>query len=503
MYPRSLLAAALVLLAFVIDSYALTQSVWGKDVPMGHPSLSISLRAGPDSRFDFFLADENSIEKLRDEMTKLYATIDTIVLPEIKKQFDEKKGIYYDGYIEYVSISYDTKESNLVIFISKQPGEYGCSTEGCALEKIDVVVPPELELSEIRQVGMFIGVYDTASEPLVERIQTKTSAEARILLTEASDVLKENKDKLLADGTPIESFFLRQYEDISRTTVMFSPFEPGGPAKQPIDVVDASNTYYKKANSGVLQNESSPNSAEEWNTAYVVGRFLNSDPPKPDQIFIVKYRANNSTVEKFNATLGFGTELRFGTNTERNGTLEVKFPRNYPYTNDYEYLSTGNYKPRGDINGIIVSEFDDPPYTIHSHGFGKYCIQICTLENVRKSTTDCFFIFSIPLKGRSEIGLAPVYLLWSMPHHGDEIAESCNGQTLVGPAPTDGQQRLCDKLNIGLEKCDDTEILKQTSFLENEKRVEEERNQISNSMYIIGVGAAFAGLLAFVMLRKR
>src|SRR2546425_500698 len=114
---------------------------------MGHPSLSMSLRAGPDSRFDFFPVDENSIEKLRDDMTnKLYVTIDTIVLPEIKKQFDEKKDIYSNGYIEYISINYDANESHLEIFIAKQPSEYGCNTERCAIQKVDVVIPPELKL---------------------------------------------------------------------------------------------------------------------------------------------------------------------------------------------------------------------------------------------------------------------------------------------------------------------------------------------------------------------
>ena len=503
-HERWLYAAAAIAIVVAIVSSSMLPAAWAKNLPMGHPSLSLSLSAGKDLRFDYFILSEESLEELRDDMTnKLYAIIETIVLPEIQKQFDEKKDVYTNGYVEYISVNYDVDDARLEILIAKQPEEYGCDTEGCHVRIVDANVPGELRLSQIHRVGMFVAVYETPDRQLIDRLYTKALSEAKILLSETSDALKEKKDQFLTDNTPIERFFLRQYEDISRVTIFFTPFKPGDPAGEPVDIVDTSNTYYKRAYSGVSENESS-DTGEEWKTAHVVGKFLYSDPPKPDQIFKVQYRVINGIIENFNATYGFGTDLSFGINTETNGTLEIKFPRNYPYTNDYEYLSTGTYRPTGSIDGFMVGEIDDPPYTIHSEAFGKYCIQICPIEDVSvTTTTDCFFTFSIPVTGRSKIGLTSTYLLWQMPHHGDDVPDSCIPQTIVGTAPTSEHLRRCSELDIPLENCNDKEILENRSVAENEKRIEEEQIQIQNSMYIIGIGAAIAGVFAFITLRKR
>lgn len=246
-FKKSLLSGAMIAVLAGAIGIMVTQAAWAKNLPMGHPSLILTLRAGDDSRFDFFVVDDESIKTLDDEIAnKVYNIIETIVLPEIKKQFDEKKEVFLSGYIEYISANYRVDESRLEILIAKQPEEYGCDTEGCHVRIVDVDVSPKLELSQIRQVGMFVAVYETPDRQLVDRIQLKTLDEARILLSEASAVLEEKKNELMADKIPIESFYLRQYEDISRVTILFSPFEPGGPAKEPIDVVDASNTYYKR-----------------------------------------------------------------------------------------------------------------------------------------------------------------------------------------------------------------------------------------------------------------
>jgi hypothetical protein len=502
-YERTLLAAVAIVMLIATASPSIMQGAWAKNLPMGHPSLILQLRAGDDPRFDFFIVDKNSIEALRADIgTKLYSIIETVVLPEVKKQFDEKSDVYANGYIEYVSVNYDVKESRLDILIAKQPEEYGCDTEGCAHRIVKVNAPAELALSQVREVGMFIAVYETPSPQLVERIRAKALDEARILLSETSGVLKEMKSELIADNTPIERFFLRQYEDISRVTIFFSAFEPGGPTKQPIDVVDTSNTYYKRANSGSFESESSDVSGEEWNTAYVVGKFVNSDPPKEDQIFKVHYRVVNGNVEKFNATNGSGTGLSFGTNTESNGTLEIRFPRNYPYTNEYQYLSTGNYVPQGDINAFMIGEIDDPPYTIHSDAFGKYCIHICSVEDIQKSTTDCFFIFSVPITGKTEIGLTSTYLLWQMPHHGDQVPDSCISQTLVELTPE--QLDECRRLGISEHNCSNNALL-QAAQLQNEETgaAQYEQNQLNIAYYLIGIGGVIAAIMAIAISRKK
>lgn len=281
-YRRPLLAAAAIVMLIATASSLITQSAWAKNLPMGHPSLILQLRAGDDARFDYFVVDEDSFKALKDDIgTKLYSIIETIVLPEIKKQFDEREEIYSNGYIEYVSVNYQADESRLEILIAKQPEDYGCDTEGCAARIVNVGIPAELMLSQVRQIGMFIAVYETPSQQLVDKIQTKALSEARILLSEASGIIEEKKEELLADRTPVESFYLRQYEDISRVTILFSPNEPGGPAKEPIDVVDTSNSYYKRtSSSSAIDNKfeiwpSDSVTSTAWNT-YIRGTICPS-----------------------------------------------------------------------------------------------------------------------------------------------------------------------------------------------------------------------------------
>lgn len=143
-------------------------------------------------------------------------------------------------------------------------------------------------------------------------------------------------------------------------------------------------------------------SSEEWKTAYTVGRFLNNEPARPDQIFKIQYRVMNGTVEKFRAP----NEIIADVNTSNSGVLEIKFPRNYPYTNDL--LNTGG-EPVLFINGQNLV----PDYTV----------------------AECFFVFSIPFVSSSEIGLAWAYKLTGDPYHGDKIPESCVSQTMVGDVP--------------------------------------------------------------------
>jgi len=221
---------------------------------MGHPSLVAGLSPGPDPRFDFVVVDgEETIDTLGADIdARLYAIFDTIVLPEIRKSFDERRGVLSDSYVEDVSGSYEQNDSRLDILISKVPPEYGCSTESCAHRTVAVDLPPELELSHIRQVLFSIAVYENMGsgaeyDQLVDRIIAKASGEARVLFSEAANVLEDNKQELLEDGTAIERLLLRQYEDISRISVLFLQSEPGVSDKKPLDVVITSNSYYERS----------------------------------------------------------------------------------------------------------------------------------------------------------------------------------------------------------------------------------------------------------------
>jgi hypothetical protein len=146
-----------------------------------------------------------------------------------------------------------------------------------------------------------------------------------------------------------------------------------------------------------------------WQVAYTVGQFLYSDPPRPDQIFKAYYRVINGTVEKLSVSNTI-------VSSDGNGTLEIMWPRNYPYTN-----AEGNAAPHPDENPVAF--FNTKTYP----GIAPVA---------HEATTDCFFVFSIPFSGSQSIGLAWSYLLTNLPYHGDEIPESCTPQTLVENVPT-------------------------------------------------------------------
>ena len=145
-------------------------------------------------------------------------------------------------------------------------------------------------------------------------------------------------------------------------------------------------------------------SGEGWETAFTVGKFVYSDPLKPDQIFKVQYRVINRTIESFNSPQWITAKV----NSTGDGMLEIKFPRNYPYKNHAEDTEGRNAEFFLNDQSIIVEEPD---------------------------VTDCFFVFSIPFNGSSKIGLAWSYLLWQEPYHGDSIPDSCIPQTVVEDVP--------------------------------------------------------------------
>jgi YVTN family beta-propeller protein len=149
---------------------------------------------------------------------------------------------------------------------------------------------------------------------------------------------------------------------------------------------------------------------KEWETAYALGKFLYSEPPKPDQLFKVQYRVINGTAEKFVAQ-PFGAAATV--NAEGNGILEIMYPRNYPYTNN-----------------ISGTDMVDPLFFVNgSHMF--------PLES---DTTTCFFKFAVPFMNKSDIELAWTYLATEEFYHGDYVFESCLPETLVLEALTPVQQ---------------------------------------------------------------
>jgi uncharacterized protein with von Willebrand factor type A (vWA) domain len=80
----------------------------------------------------------------------------------------------------------------------------------------------------------------------------------------------------------------------------------------------------------------------------------------------------------------------------------------------------------------------------------------------------------------------------------------------TGPeSPSQGRQQMCQELGISEQECTDAAIVQKRGGHdlllsdEEQRRIEENQRQIDNSMYMIGIGAAIAGVIAFITLRKR
>jgi hypothetical protein len=244
------------------------EHVLAKRVPTGHPSLFVPLYAGTDARFDFIIVeDASTVEELKADIDqRLYGILDMIVLPEIRRELAQRAHIYSDSYVESIRAYLDVSQSTLDILVEKIPGDYGCTEESCAHRKVSVNLPAELRPSHFNNIGFSIAVYEQmdsggAYDQLVERIAMKALTEAKFLFSEGANVLEANRGALLEVGT-IEHILLRQYEDISRISVLFMPSELGvaSSAEEPIDVVITSNSYYQRLwpSSSQQQSESTP-----------------------------------------------------------------------------------------------------------------------------------------------------------------------------------------------------------------------------------------------------
>lgn len=156
---------------------------------------------------------------------------------------------------------------------------------------------------------------------------------------------------------------------------------------------------------------------EEWKTTYAVGKFLYNEPPKSDQIFKIYYRVVNGTVDEFLASQ-YGAAAQV--NSSGNATLEIKFPRNFPYTN-------GDGSP-------------DPIFFINE-------LEVFPSE---KRITDCLFIYSIPYAGASKIELVLTYLATNLPFRGDDIPDSCISETIADAST----MTPIDQLRAGIAAAD-------------------------------------------------
>ena len=151
----------------------------------------------------------------------------------------------------------------------------------------------------------------------------------------------------------------------------------------------------------------SSNNNEEWETGYSVSKFFRS--VQPDQISKIHYRAINGTVEKFNMYV-FNTAINgnfiFQVDSNNDTILEIRVPRNHPPA---ENVSTF------DGPMIIATENDSIVYFEYKTDVGY-----------------CFYVFSIPLNGSSEIEVA-----WPYPSGFSkvDVPDYCIPHTVVEDVP--------------------------------------------------------------------
>ena len=148
---------------------------------------------------------------------------------------------------------------------------------------------------------------------------------------------------------------------------------------------------------------------EEWKTHYAIGKFLNSEPAKPDQIFKIQYRVIDGEIEEFGldqevSDVFVHNQLAAKATSEGEGILEIKFPRNFPYGNWLRDLPSG----------------------------GGFQINDMTADKIQSPVlSECSFNFSIPFNESVEIiGFMPSITIKS-PYRGDNVPDSCVPQTIT------------------------------------------------------------------------
>lgn len=141
---------------------------------------------------------------------------------------------------------------------------------------------------------------------------------------------------------------------------------------------------------------------EGWQTHYAVNGFVNVGPPDPYQIFKIQYRVINGTAG--DAALphyDLTPTMRVYVNTDSQGTLEIRFPKNYP---SYE-----GSRPTDAI--FFLNELE-----VTGEHYGN---------------DDCFIDFRIPFNQSGFIDVVWTTIFGNEIFTGIGVPEHCISETLV------------------------------------------------------------------------
>jgi hypothetical protein len=146
---------------------------------------------------------------------------------------------------------------------------------------------------------------------------------------------------------------------------------------------------------------------KQWKN-YFLDKVINNNSSKSDQLFKFQLQVQNGIIDKITQNSEF-EGLVANISGSGNDTLEIKFPRNYPFMQGYNNMSE-HYTPNV---SFLINKME-----------GNYTV----------STSNCFFVYSVPFSSNSEVDMLIVHpLISNLPnmYHGDNISSSCNVQTIV------------------------------------------------------------------------
>lgn len=136
---------------------------------------------------------------------------------------------------------------------------------------------------------------------------------------------------------------------------------------------------------------------------YFIGKFTNANPSKPDQMFIFPYKILDGNISAFKGVYD-KDRLSVEVHTTNDTSLEIEFPRNYPFTNEITNVVA---PPMSIMNGKVI-----PPSAVN----------------------DCFFVYSFSLNNDSTIEFLFSTLVSenssTFPYHGENIPSYCISETI-------------------------------------------------------------------------
>jgi hypothetical protein len=145
----------------------------------------------------------------------------------------------------------------------------------------------------------------------------------------------------------------------------------------------------------------------EWKS-FTVTTESHEDSKSSVNIFNIQYRIFNGTGILQVPSYAFVTDIY----SKTNGIFEIQIPRNFPYYNGKDGPS------------------EREKYIVIENGYNL------TSSEYAKTTSDCFFIYSIPFNMNSTITIESTDTLFLVtPLYGDKVPDYCMSKTMVPEFP--------------------------------------------------------------------